>query len=224
MLDTSDDTGNMIHFADYGDEYRGAEFVGNQRINYPEPDFYHSYEFTLERRLRDGWQGLVSFIGTQNHRWLPNAALTDFVPPQVALNGLDESWEWGMKAHGSYMFPGDIQLGVFYQALSGFPLQRTVRFLRNDPDGLFHFRNQGTQTIRVEPYGASKLTAQHVWNVRLSKFLDMGPGRFQMAVEVFNLLNANDILRVSQVSGPSFGNVLENIPPRIARISATYEF
>ena len=224
VLDTGDDPGTMIHFADYGDEYRGAEFVGNQRINYPVPDFYHSYEFTLERRLRDGWQGLVSFIGTQNHRWLPNAALTDFVPPQVALHGLDETWEWGLKAHGSYMFPGDIQLGVFYQGLSGFPIQRTARFLRNDPDGLFHFRNQGTQTIRVEPYGASKLTAQHVWNVRLSKFLDVGPGRFQLAAEVFNLFNANDILRIQQVSGPSFGNVLENIPPRIARISATYDF
>ena len=224
VLDTADDTGNMIQFADYGDEYRGAAFVGNQRINYSEPDFYHSYEFTLERRLRDGWQGLVSFIGTQNHRWLPNASLVDLVSPQVALHGLDESWEWGLKAHGSYMFPGDVQFGVFYQSLSGFPLQRTARFLRNDPDGLFHFRNQGTQTIRMEPYGASKLTAQHVWNVRLSKFLDMGPGRFQLAVEVFNLLNANDILRVQQVSGPSFGNVLENIPPRIARISATYDF
>ncbi len=201
VLDTGDDPGTMIHFADYGDEYRGAEFVGNQRINYPVPDFYHSYEFTLERRLRDGWQGLVSFIGTQNHRWLPNAALTDFVPPQVALHGLDETWEWGLKAHGSYMFPGDVQLGVFYQGLSGFPIQRTARFLRNDPDGLFHFRNQGTQTIRVEPYGASKLTAQHVWNVRLSKLLDLGPGRFQLAAEVFNLFNANDILRIQQVSG-----------------------
>ncbi|MCE2541658.1 MAG: hypothetical protein J4G16_15165, partial [Acidobacteria bacterium] len=141
------------------------------------------------------------------------------------LHGLDETWEWGLKAHGSYMFPGDVQVGVFYQGLSGFPIQRTARFLRNDPDGLFHFRNQGTQTIRVEPYGASKLTAQHVWNVRVSKFIDVGPGRFQVAAEVFNLLNANDILRISQVSGPSFGNVLENIGSRgSARPSSSESF
>ena len=81
ILDTGDDPGNMIQFADYGDEYRGAEFVGNQRINYPQPDFYHSYEFTLERRLRDGWQGLVSFIGTQNHRWLPERRPDRLRPP-----------------------------------------------------------------------------------------------------------------------------------------------
>ena len=77
---------------------------------------------------------------------------------------------------------------------------------------------------RREKYGASKLTAQHVWNVLLSKFVNVGQGRFQLAFEVFNLFNVNDILRIQQVSGRSFGNVLENIPPRIARVSATFDF
>ena len=225
VLDTSDDSGQIINFADYGDEFRGADFVGHQRMNYPEPNSYHSMEFTLERRLRDGWQGLISYIGTFNNRLhIANSSLAEFVPPQIRINALDETYEWSLKAHGSYVFPWDVQVGLMYQSLSGFPVTRRARFQRTDPDGLSDFRNQGTQTIWMEKFGASQLESQHVTSLRVVKHHNLDWGRLGFRADVFNLFNANEILRVQNITGPSYFNVLENIPPRIGRLSLVFDF
>jgi hypothetical protein len=43
-------------------------------------------------------------------------------------------------------------------------------------------------------------------------------------MNVFNALNANEVLTVSRLSGPTFGLPTAITPPRIAEFSMSYSF
>jgi len=217
---TSDD-GGQITLYDFTSAYRGAAFSGRQTRNAVENmDKFHSVELTLQRRLQNNWQALVSFQGTKNHRWIDRVAGN----PQEAFHPLDQSSDMNVKAHGSYLFRGGIQVGVMYQVLSGAPLQRTARFGRKDPLGLSNFSNSGTMTVRMEPYGSRKLDMQQVTHLKVDKIMNWETTRTRLTFEVFNLFNANTIIGMNQLSGSTFNRVTEVIPPRVARLGVSFDF
>jgi len=83
----------------------------------------------------------------------------------------------------------------------------------------------GNTTLRVEPYGSQRLSAQNILNLKASKDLKLGAGRrLNIDVDVFNVLNAATPTAASFVTGPSFGFVSSVIPARIARLGLRFAF
>ena len=98
----------------------------------------------------------------------------------------------------------------------------TVTFV--SPDGARYTAVRDT-TLRVEPYGARRLSAQNILNLRGSKdFRLPGGRRIDIDVDVFNVLNAATPTQANFQSGPSFGYVTGVIPARIARLGARFLF
>ena len=126
---------------------------------------------------------------------------------------------------GSYRFPGDVSISGFLQTKNGVTGQRTYIFRQVDPDGGPAIAQNGNTTIRVEPYGSQRLSAQNLLNLRASKDLKLGGGRrLNIDVDLFNVLNAATPTNATFVTGPSFGYTSSVIPARIARLGARFLF
>ena len=103
--------------------------------------------------------------------------------------------------------------------------QRTYIFRQADPDGGPSIAQNGNTTIRLEPYGSQRLSAQNILNLRASKDVALGAGRrLEVDLDVFNVLNAATSTSANFQSGPSFGFITNVIPARIARLGVRFRF
>jgi len=220
VLGSGDDAGTVTLY-DYTAAYRGAAFVNAQTVNAPNTDRYHSVEATLTKRFSRRWTGQVSYFAVKNHRWIASV----FTSPNDEFFPLDETWSWAGNVTGSYRMPGDVSISGFLQTKNGVTGQRTYIFRQADPDGGAAIAQNGNTTLRVEPYGARRLSAQNILNLKASKDLKLGTGRrLNIDVDVFNVLNAATPTAASFVTGPSFGFVSSVIPARIARLGLRFLF
>jgi carboxypeptidase family protein len=220
ILGNADDAGSVT-FADFSAAFRGAGFVNTQIVNATNADRYHSVEATLTKRFSSRWTGQVSYFAVKNHRWLASV----FNSPNDQFFPLDETWSWAGNITGSYRLPGDVSISGFLQSKNGVTGQRTYIFRQVDPDGGPSIAQNGNTTLRVEPYGARRLSAQNILNLRGSKdFRLPGGRRIDIDVDVFNVLNAATPTQANFQSGPSFGYVTGVIPARIARLGARFLF
>src|SRR6266545_2479411 len=216
----TDDAGKVT-LADYSAAYRGAGFVNTQIVNATNTDRFHSVETTLTKRFSSRWTGQVSYFAVKNHRWLASV----FNSPNDQFFPIDETWSWAGNVTGSYRLPGDVSVSGFLQSKNGVKGQRTYNFRQVDPDGGPAIAQNGNTTLRLEPYGKEKLSAQNILNLRASKDFSLGGGRrLDVDVDVFNVLNAATPTAANFQSGPSFGYVTGVIPARIARLGARFLF
>jgi len=163
----------------------------------------------------------VSYFAVKNHRWIASVVgspIDQFFP-------LDETWTWAGNVTGSYRLPGDVSISGFLQTKNGVTGQRTYIFRQVDPDGGPPIAQNGNTTLRVEPYGSQRLSAQNILNLKASKDLKLGSGRrLNIDVDVFNVLNAATPTAANFQTGPSFGYVTSVIPARIARLGVRFLF
>jgi len=220
ILGNADDAGTVTLF-DYSAAFRGAAFVNTQIVNATNADRYDSVEGTITKRFSSRWTGQVSYFAVKNHRWLASI----FNSPNDQFFPLDETWTFAGNVSGSYRLPGDVSVSGFLQSKSGVLGQRTYIFRQVDPDGGPALAQNGNTTIRLEPYGNQHLAAQNILNLRGSKDFSIGGGRrFEIDVDVFNVLNAATPTGANFQAGPSFGFVTGVIPARIARLGARFRF
>jgi len=157
----------------------------------------------------------------KNHRWISSV----YTSPNDQFFPLDETWTWAGNISGTYRLPGDVSVSGFLQSKNGVLGQRTYIFRQVDPDGGPAIAQNGNTTIRLEPYGSQKLSAQNILNLRGSKDFSLGGARrFEIDFDVFNVLNAATATGANFQSGPSFGFVTGVIPARIARLGARFRF
>jgi hypothetical protein len=233
VLNTTDDAGSVTIW-DYDAAYRGAAFVGNQRVNSPRTDSYQSLEFTLTKRSAGRWFGLGSFWATKHHRWVtPFPADHMYGDPNDDYFPLAENWTWGGNLNANYRFPWDVNVGAFLQSKSGVQGQRTYIFRAQDPDGGTPLRQLSTVTQRLEPFGEQKGPAITILNMRASKQFRLRGSSVEFNVEAFNLLNSAAPTQVVFASGPTFGWFGTNsasaadtgvLSARVARIGVRYSF
>ena len=215
------DDGGKVTIYDYSAAYRGGAFVNAQTINAPNTDRYHSIEGTLTKRFSRRWTGQVSYFTVKNHRWIASV----FNSPNDEFFPVDDTWSWAGNVTGSYRLPGDVSISGFLQTKNGVTGQRTYIFRQVDPDGGPAIAQNGNTTIRMEPYGSQRLSAQNILNLRGSKDLKLGGSRrLNIDVDVFNLLNAATPTAATFVTGPSFGYTSSVIPARIARLGVRFMF
>jgi carboxypeptidase family protein len=219
ILGNGDDAGKVTLY-DYSAAYRGAGFVNTQIVNATNTDRFDAIEGTLTKRFSSRWTGQVSYFTVKNHRWIASV----FNSPNDQFYPLDETWTWAGNVTATYRFPGDVSVSGFLQSKNGVLGQRTNLFRQADPDGGPAIAQNGNTTIRLEPYGSQKLSAQNILNLRASKDFAFGATRLGFDLDVFNVLNAATPTGANFQSGPSFGYVTGVIPARIARFGARFRF
>jgi hypothetical protein len=223
ILGNADD-GGRVTFYDYAPEFRGVAFVQNVVQNSPQPNWFHTVEFTVTKRPTRRWQGTASFWMVKNHRWITNT----FNAPQDYYFALDETWGWAGNFEVSYRLPDDWLVAANMQSKKGATGQRTVLFRTVDPDGGTPISQLSTAMIRVEPYGTEVGPPLNVFNARVSKDVRLKAGKLGFGVDVFNVLNSNAPNALLYLSGPTYlyptgvnGGIL---PARIARLTARFSF
>jgi len=224
VLGSADD-GGPITFYDYDPAYRGLAFVQNLATNNPNPNWFHTLEFTVVKRPTQRWQGSASIFWVKNHRWVVDS----FNAPQDSYNALDDTWGWGGEFNVSYKMAWDVLLAASMQSKQGAKGARTILFGTVDPAGGTPISQLGTVMIRATPFGSVIGPALNVLNLRAGKEFRIG-GKMRLGanLDVFNALNSNAPNQYNFQSGPTYlfatgvnGGIL---PARVARLGATFRF
>jgi hypothetical protein len=132
-----------------------------------------------------------------------------------------------VKLAGSYILPGDITLGVFYQYFSGETYNRNIRLPSDiDPDSVGLFA--GRLRVYGEEKGSFRYPGQHNLDMRLEKFFNFGEKfRFGVLIDMFNVFNADTPTsyetRIEAGRDP-FGFVRRIRSPRTFRLGIHFQF
>lgn len=231
-LGTADDPGTSVTYWEYPVALRGSAFQQPMLINDSRADSdYKSVELAVSRRLVNRWMFMASYSATKlNVPYASNTAgVTDFTggggltvvlatyDPNAEIFAENKTWEWLGRLTGAYIFPYDVQVSANFEHRSGDAWARQVSFT-------------GGQTIpqirlRVEPIGARRLPNLNIMNLRVQKsFFVRNDHKVGLQANVYNVLNINDPLGVTPLSGPNFNIPTSITPPRIAEIGLTYSF
>ena len=199
----------------YPASYAGAAFNQNKVLNAPSdrPDYYHSFEMTLNKRFSRRWNMSSSFWVTKNHQWI-RATPTS---PNDDRFAIDETWAWEARTDANYRLPWDVNASFNLRAASGAKGQRTQTF--SDSRLL-----QGTVTLRMEEFGAQHGRTVPVTSFRLAKkFRAAERYAMDLNFSVFNLINSSAPVSISYLSG-TFGRITDILAPRVARIGLQFSF
>jgi len=225
-LGTADDPGTFITYYDYPVAYAGAAFQQPMLVNDAKSDAnFKSFELAASKRLADRWMFMASYSATKlGIPYIPSqtaslgAALTNF-DPNAEINAANHTWEWLSKVSGAYLFPADVQVSGNFEHRSGDPWARQVSFTGG--------QQIPSMTLRVEPIGTRRLPHLNILHLRAEKSFRLRRGQGQrvaLRLNVYNALNINTVLTVTQLSGRSFLRPRTIAPPRIAEFSVSYTF
>ncbi len=226
---TADDKGPVTVWT-FPAAFAGAAFVGNQKVNLPVTgDTFQTFELTLTRRFSHRWDATVSGAATKFDQWLRSnpTAIPGFqtndvsagVPqsPNDLLFPKNQTTEWSARATVSYIMPFDVRVAALMFFENGVYGQRTFTF-----PGI---PQQGTVTLRLEPWGDEQGPTRKVVNLRLSKIVKLGSNRsLEGYVDAFNVINSNAAWTSTYQSGPTFGFATNIMPARLFQFGASFEF
>ena len=223
-LGTADDPGTFITYWDYPAAFSGRAFQQPMLINDSRSDAdYKSVELAASKRLADRWMFMASYSATKlGIPYTPSqtaslgAALTNF-DPNAEINAANRTWEWLSRISGAYLFPADVQVSANFEHRSGDSWARQVSFTGG--------RQIPSITLRVEPIGARRLPNLNILHLRTQKSFRLTRGQsLALRLNVYNALNINTVLTVTQLSGRNFLRPRTIAPPRIAEFSMSYTF
>lgn len=197
------------------------------RTNYPgRRSAYLGYEATLNKRMSDGHQFMVSW--TQDYRQerctrqrfstfsgfncsidMPDNPNEELYDPSLRI------WEWSFKVNGIYQLPYGMQFSGIFKSQSGQPYGREVR-LRD--------ANNSSQRIFIErdTYKTPKI---NLLDLRIQKRFQMGDRHSLDAMfDLFNTLNTSAPVALNLRSGSTFQRPTQLVPGRIFRLGARWTF
>ena len=198
---------------------------------------FHGIELTARKRLSQRWMmnGSLNWNSAAYHS-SPNGYVD---PVQVDLFGgnaapaptdptnrefiegeqtLLNGTRWTAKLSGLYQLPWGINLSGVLNTRDGFP------FL---PNILAPTRPGRLNTVRVlvEPYATSRYDTLVLLDLKAEKRFALGKVNLVGSVDVFNLTNANTVLRrVTTQNSATANHVLEVTGPRVVRVGARFTF
>jgi hypothetical protein len=121
-----------------------------------------------------------------------NLRFCNQVPPFQAL----------YKASGAYIFPGDVNLSVTFQARPGISIGSFYTF--NSALAGVPLTGGGNLTVTVVDPTAQYYDYVKTLDARIAKTVRVGRTRFEPFVEIFNLPNFSTVLTVNETVGPSY--------------------
>jgi hypothetical protein len=192
---------------------------------------YRAVEFTVRRRMKDGWQMFGSYVfsrsegnkGTGHSESQGNV----FGNPNSLVNAygrltLDRPHQ--VKLQGTYEVPYGIFVSGSYTGLSGLPWARQVRFVRADTPLMIV---ESSITVLAEPIGAQRLDFTHDVSLRAEKRFELGGQRsLGLIVDVFNVFNTSTVtaLQQTRIDHVDYAKPGEIVLPRTLRLGARITF
>jgi hypothetical protein len=187
----------------------------------------------MSKRLSNKWQLTASYSATKRNVPFIYTDLTapattasgefngnvESAPlnPNNEINTADKQWEYTYKLSGVYQLPYGVLTSANYEARSGYPWARQVRFTAG--------RTIPSITMNVEEIGAQRLPVSNQLDVRFEKNFNLMKGqKLSLRANIFNILNDNTVLDVTRLSGPNFNRPSSIMDPRITEIGFTYSF
>lgn len=181
---------------------------------------YNGVELVFNKRMAERWQLLAGFTVGQHQGLYDRGLNDDFYNPNLGQNredskiGYDSTYQ--VKIVGTYVFPREFTLSTNVRYFTGQPVEENI---------VIRGLNQGTVTILAAPRGNARLDNVTLWDLRLSKIFNWGSrAKIEAMLEVFNLLNKGAKVRINQNVGPTFGNPIAILPPRIAGLGLRLTF
>ena len=85
---------------------------------------------------------------------------------------------------------------------------------------------QGSITLTVEPQGTFFYSTVTLLDLRFAKAVTLARswGKLEGLLDLFNVNNSSAVLSSNNLTGASFGNVLNTVNPRIARLGVRWTF
>ena len=183
---------------------------------------YEGFELQVIRRFTNRFQLTASYTGGVQKE---NYGLGSYLNPQ------DINFENGtrvpfsrptiIKLIGSYQLPYNLMLAWSYGGYSGANYTRTV----NSNSVLSTPLPQGNVGVLSGERDVNSYPFVNILDMRLSYDQKIGEKRkISYYMDIFNLLNINTIDSMQTITGSTYGDVLDYIPPRIARLGVKFIF
>jgi carboxypeptidase family protein len=163
-----------------------------------------------------------------------------FGSPGFALSPNDDMHQefttWGFKVHGTWEPAWGLRVTPIYRIQQGYPYGRVFPASATSGAPGSAGVNYGTQNLLVEPLDSHRHDTVKQLDVRLEKkFKVTGRARLGLIFDVYNVFNANPELNIRHTTArltisetganiPAFATPVTILPPRIARISARFDW
>jgi hypothetical protein len=214
------------------------------------PGYHQAYkgaEVTLTKRMADRWMARVGFSTNSDKEYFDNPATSIADPtPRVdttsnnyLLLGFNQNGgtiirsssgsgksnlyvapaKWQIVANGMWQGPWGLNFGGNIIGRQGFA---QIFYSSNEASA---DPVEGSKDVIVSPNADNRLPA--VWSLdgRVEKVIKLQRVNLMLDLDAFNMLNAGTTLRNQyDVSAGTFGNVLEIMNPRIARVGVRITF
>ncbi len=214
---TGDDPGTTLTYYEYPTSLRGLQFYEGMLINDPNNvATFKSVEIAAVKRLSKGWQFMASYTTTKKRVPFGNVDAVSYDPNQE-FNTADNSRDWLGKVAGSYLFPAGVTVSANFEHRSGEPWQRTVLVTGG--------RTIPSIVLNAEPFGSRRLPNLNLLDFRVDKkFRLHGSRRVGVLLNLYNVLNANTVVSVTNRAGANFARPTAIVKPRVLEFGASYDF
>ena len=177
------------------------------------PDTYSSIDVEVTKKFSKKLNVYGAYWITKNHEWI-QAIQPD--PNQVQYP-IDNTWNWEIRADVAYNLPRGFGLSSYFRGESGIWGQRTEVFSSK-------LLQQGSETVRMEPFGSERGPFISVLSGKLSKVFSLGESRrLTVYGEGFNLLNSSAATSTSYLTS-TFGRVTGIVSPLVGRVGGDFTF
>ncbi len=202
---------------------------------------YNGLELTLNKRLSSRWMGRLGFALNNSREHFdqvegmidlngnPTRTVTEPLvnggqfAPQSGGSGAGTIYinaKWQFNANALYQAPAGIELSANVFGRQGYPYpivrSGTTAALGSD----------SALTVLLSPR-IDTFRYPNLWNtdVRIARAFRPGGSNIRVILDVFNVLNANTALvRVNDITSPTFNALAQNLSPRIARVGLVVGF
>jgi hypothetical protein len=155
----------------------------------------------------------------------------DVMPRTSEFCRIVPTWGSGtqLKFMAIYPLPYDIQTSVIYQNLPGVPITASY-VATNDEIAPSLGRNlaagpRSNVAVEVIPHGTMFEPRSQQLDLRLSKAVRLGgTTRLRGNFDIFNVFNANDVLRMVRQYGPRWLDAQQILTGRLLKFSVAFDF
>ncbi len=176
-------------------------------------DVYTGYEFTFNKQFSDGWSLMLSF--TNSLRKIRNSD-ADTPNELLYVNSQQFSeWNGAFKMNGIYELPFGFQFSTSLLGQHENYYSREIRVRNALRDRV---------TIDIERH-IGRLPWVNIWDNRVSKTFEIGDRQsIEATFDLFNTMNANNVLSIRERVGSRFLEPRSILSPRIFRLGVRYRF
>src|SRR5262249_838844 len=128
------------------------------------------------------------------------------------------------RVNGSVPLPYGLQAAAVYQSLPGPNYDANYTFGNAQVQGIGRDLTVGVISVNLGEPLSQFLDRNNQVDVRLSKIVPTGRGRYQFNFDIYNLTNSSAILWVNSTYGPNWLSPTSTLDARLIKFGIQYDF